>query len=101
MTFNRTFLNGFLIGLFIFFLANLLAAHLLSDCRLPALLGASACADDIARAGFPFIFLEQGGFVSRNIFNLSNLLFDIFISFDLAATSGLVARWIEKRNLVS
>jgi len=101
MTFNRTFLNGFLIGLFIFLIVNLIAAHLLSDCGLPALLGASSCADDISRAGFPLIFLEQGGFVSRNIFNPSNLLFDIFIGFDIAFTSGFIASWREKRNIRS
>jgi hypothetical protein len=101
MTFNRTFLNGFLIGLFIFLIINLIAAHLFSDCGLPALLGASSCADDISRAGFPLIFLEQGGFVSRNIFNPSNLLFDIFIGFDIAFTSGFIASWREKRNIRS
>ena len=101
MTFNRSFLNGSLIGLLIFLVANLIAAHLHSDCGLPALLGASACADDISRAGFPLIFLEQGGFVSRNMFNLSNLLFDIFIGVDLAFTSGFIASWREKRNIKS
>jgi hypothetical protein len=101
MTFNRAFRNGFLIGLFIFLAVNLIAAHLLSDCGLPALLGASSCADDISRAGFPLIFLEQGGFVSRNIFNISYLLLDIFIGFDLAFTSGFIASWREKRNTKS
>ena len=101
MTFNRSFLNGSLIGLLIFLVANLIAAHLHSDCGLPALLGASACADDISRAGFPLIFLEQGGFMPRNMFNLSNLLFDIFIGIDLAFTSGFIASWREKRNIES
>lgn len=101
MTFNRSFLNGSLIGLLIFLVANLIAAHLRSDCGLPALLGASACADNISRAGFPLIFLEQGGFAPRNMFNLSNLLFDIFIGFDLVFTSGFIASWREKRNIKS
>jgi hypothetical protein len=47
---KRSFLNGFLIGLLIFLLANLLAAHLLSDCGLAAVFGRSGCADDISRA---------------------------------------------------
>ncbi len=101
MTFNRAFFNGFFIGLFIFLAANLIASHLLSDCGLPALLGAFACSDAISRAGFPLIFLEQGGFISQNTFNLSNLLFDIFIGFDLAFTSGFIASWREKRNIKS
>jgi len=98
MTFSRTFLNGFLIGLLVFILANLFAAHLLSDCGLPALLGADACADDISRAGFPLVFFEQGGFAYRSIFNLPNLALDIFIGLDFAILCGFIARWNEKRN---
>ena len=98
MTFSRAFLNGILIGLFIFILANLLAAHLLSDCGLPALLGRDTCADDIARAGFPLIFFEEGGFAFRSIFNLPYLFFDIFIGLDFAFLSGLVASWLFKRR---
>ena len=98
MTFSRTFLNGFLIGLLVFILANLFAAHLLSDCGLPALLGADACADDISRAGFPLVFFEQGGFAYRSIFNLPNLAFDIFIGLGFAILCGFIARWNAKRN---
>ncbi len=98
MTFSRTFLNGFLIGLLVFILATLFAAHLLSDCGLPALLGADACADDISRAGFPLVFFEQGGFAYRSIFNLPNLALDIFIGLDFAILCGFIARWNEKRN---
>ena len=98
MTFSRTFLNGFLIGLLVFILANLFAAHLLSDCGLPALMGAGACADDISRAGFPLVFFEQGGFAYRSIFNLPNLALDIFIGLDFAILCGFIARWNEKRN---
>ena len=98
MTSSRAFLNGFLIGLLIFVLANLLAAHLLSDCGLPAILGTDFCADDIARAGFPFIFFEQGGFAFRSTFNLPYLLLDTFIGLGSAVTCGFVARWLEKRK---
>ena len=97
MTYSRTFLNGFLIGLLVFILANLFAAHLLSDCGLPALLGADACADDISRAGFPLVFFEQGGFAYRSIFNLPNLALDIFIGLGFAILCGFIARWKEKR----
>ena len=92
MTFNRAFLTGSLIGLFIFISANLIAAHLLSDCGLPALLGTDSCADDIARSGFPLVFFEEGGFAYRNIFNLPYLLLDIFIGLDFAIMCGFIAR---------
>jgi hypothetical protein len=98
MTTSRTFLNGFLIGLLLFILVNILAAHLLSDCGLPALLGTDFCADDIARAGFPLIFFEEGGFAFRSIFNLPYLLLDIFIGLDFATLCGFIARWNEKRH---
>jgi hypothetical protein len=96
MSHSRAFLRGFLIGLFIFILVNLLAAHLLSDCGLPAVLGIDFCADDIARAGFPFVFFEQGGFVYRSIFNLPNLLLDLFIGLFFAALCGSIAHWRSK-----
>ena len=98
MTASRTFLNGFLIGLLIFILANIFAAHLLSDCGLPAILGADNCADDIARAGLPLIFFEEGGFAFRSIFNLPYLLIDVFIGLDFAVMCGFIARWLEKRG---
>jgi hypothetical protein len=98
MTPSRAFLNGFLIGLFLFILVNLLAAHLLSDCGLPAVLAAGFCADDIARAGFPLVFFEQGGFAYRSIFNLPYLLLDLFIGFDFATLSGFISRWLFKQR---
>ncbi len=97
MTASRAFLNGFLIGLLVFILANIFAAHLLSDCGLPAILGTDSCADDIERAGFPLIYFEEGGFAYRSIFNLPYLLLDIFIGFDLAAFSGFIAHRLKKR----
>ncbi len=98
MTPSRAFPNGLLIGLFIFILVNILATHLFFDCGLPAILGADFCADDIARAGFPLIFFEQGGFAFRNIFNLPYLLLDIFIGLDFAVMCGFVARWLFKQR---
>ena len=98
MTASRAFLNGFLIGLLVFILANILAAHLLSDCGLPAILGSDSCADDIARAGFPLIFFEEGGFAFRSIFNLPYLLLDIFIGLDFAVLCGFIARLIFKQR---
>ena len=98
MTISRPFRNGFVIGLLWFSLANLLAAHLLSDCGLPALLGMDFCADDIARAGFPLVFFEEGGFTYRSIFRLPYLLLDIFIGMDFAITSGLIVHWWQKRK---
>ena len=98
MTISRPFRNGLVIGLLLFALANLVAAHLLSDCGLPAVLGVDFCADDIARAGFPLIFFEEGGFDLRSIFNLPYLLLDIFIGIDFAITSGLIVHWWQGRK---
>lgn len=95
-TFPRVFFYGFLIGLFFFFLANVIAAHLLSDCGLPAILGVDSCADDIARAGFPLAFFEQGGFAFRSVFIPTNLLIDGFIGLLFSAACGFTARWMMK-----
>jgi hypothetical protein len=89
MTLSRTFFKGFLIGLSGFILLNILAAHLLSDCGLPALLGLSGCADDISRAGFPFVFFEQGGFAYRSSFNLPILILDLLIGVGVAIGIGI------------
>jgi len=97
MTKHRTFLKGFLIGLSIFILLNILAAHLLSDCGLPALFGLFACADDISRAGFPFIFFEQGGFTYHSEFNPSILILDLIIGIGIAALVGFFFN--RKKNL--
>lgn len=91
MTCVPAFLKGFLIGLFLFILINILAAHLLSDCGLPALFGLGACADDISRAGFPFVFFEQGGFDYRSEFNPPILLFDITVGVGFAMLIGFLA----------
>jgi ABC-type antimicrobial peptide transport system permease subunit len=93
MTPFRAFFKGMLIGLSIFILANVIAAHLLSDCGLPAVLGADSCADDIARAGFPLVFLETGGFAFRSIFNQTYFLLDIFTGLALGILCGFIARW--------
>jgi ABC-type thiamin/hydroxymethylpyrimidine transport system permease subunit len=96
MTSARTFLKGFFIGLFIVVFVNLLAAHLLSDCGLPALLGADFCADDIARAGFPLVFFEQGGFAYQSGFNLPYLLIDSLTNFIFAVLCGFITSWVSK-----
>jgi hypothetical protein len=81
---------GFLLGLLIFLFANLLAAHLLSDCGLLAVFGRDSCADDIARAGFPLVFFEEGGFAFHSIFNLPYLLIDILTGIGIAVLGGLI-----------
>jgi hypothetical protein len=98
MTKSNNFLIGIGIGLVFFLLANLLAAHLLSDCGLPGVLGTDSCADDIARIGFPLIFFEEGGFAYRSYFNLPYFLLDLFISLDLALFSGFMTHWWIPRN---
>ncbi len=93
----RAFFNGFFIGLFIFFLATVIATHLLSDCGLPAILGVSACADNIVRVGFPFKFYEEGGFAFHRDFNLPFLILDLFIGLDMAVFIGFMMYRYEKR----
>lgn len=90
MTPRQPFLKGFLIGLSIFILLNILASALFSDCGLPALFGLGGCADAISRAGFPFVFLEQGGFAYRSIFNFPIFILDLVIGFGMAFVIGLM-----------
>src|SRR5262245_30869314 len=85
---TRRFIIGFAAGLLLFAIINLLSAHLASDCGLPAVFGRDACADDIARAGWPFRFYEEGGFAYRFEFNLPVLLVDLSIGIILAGGVG-------------
>jgi len=62
---TRRFAIGFTIGLLAFILINLFSTHLSSDCGLPAVFERDACADDIARAGWPFLAGGLGGFIAR------------------------------------
>ncbi|MCC7361131.1 MAG: hypothetical protein IT317_16725 [Anaerolineales bacterium] len=84
----RRFWIGFDFGLAAFVALNLLAAHLASDCGLPGLFGLAGCADDLRRAGFPFLFLEQGGFVARNSFSPAALLADLGLALVVSAALG-------------
>ncbi|HXQ34589.1 MAG TPA: hypothetical protein VN843_11310 [Anaerolineales bacterium] len=85
---SRRFIIGFVIGLLIFIAINLLSAHLASDCGLPAVFGRDPCADDIARAGWPLRFYEEGGFAYRLEFNLPALLVDLVIGIIWASVVG-------------
>ena len=85
---SRCFAIGFTIGLLAFVLINVLSAHLASDCGLPAVFERDSCADDIARAGWPFRFYERGGFDYRFEFNLPVLLLDLIIGTILAGVLG-------------
>src|SRR5690242_6921832 len=97
MNSSRAFFTGFLAGLLLFLLANIVAAHLLSDCGLPAILGTSGCADDIIRMGLPLQFFEEGGFAFRHNFNVLYLLVDIAIGFGFAWVCGLLTKSALKR----
>ena len=96
MTPSRSFFKGFLIGLSVFIFLNLFAAHLLSDCGLPALFGLDACADDISRAGFPLVFFEEGGFDYHSNFNLRFLIADLVLGIGFAALFALFASKTKK-----
>ena len=90
MTLLSRFTRGFLTGILVLILANAAAAQLLSDCGLPALLGLLSCSDDISRAGFPFVFYEEGGFAYRHIFNSSLLTLDAILGICFAMLTGLI-----------
>jgi hypothetical protein len=90
----RRFAAGFLITLITFGGLNLLAAHLRSDCGLPAVLGMARCADDIRRAGFPWVFWEEGGLAYRQIFSPGVLALDLSVVLAAAGLVGALAnRW--------
>jgi phosphate/sulfate permease len=95
---KRPFLSGFLIGLLIFVLLNLVAAHLRSDCGLAAVFGFSHCADDISRAGFPVVFYEQGGFAYHSMLDPVRFIVDAVIGLVFAVGCGFFWRWQKKRN---
>ena len=89
----RRFLTGFILTLLLFLAANLLAAHLQSDCGLPAWFNLSGCADDIRRAGFPLQFYEVGGFAYHSSFDQAALGLDTLIGLALAVAGG----WVTQR----
>jgi len=92
---NRRFAIGFTIVLLAFILINLFSAHLSSDCGLLAVFERDACADDIARAGWPFRFYEKGGFDYRFEFNLPVLFLDLAIGAIVAGALG----WLFARRV--
>jgi len=87
----RPFLIGFIVTVLLFLAANLLAAHLMSDCGLPAFFNMSGCADDIRRAGFPLQFYEEGGFAYHSSFDQGSLALDAVIGLALSLAAGLAA----------
>ena len=97
LTSLRPFLTGFTLTLLLFLAANLLAAHLRSDCGLPAFFNMSACADDIRRAGFPFQFYEEGGFAYRSNFEMGAFVIDVVCGLGLGLLGGAVVRRFWRR----
>ncbi|MEP7356715.1 MAG: hypothetical protein ABI847_05710 [Anaerolineales bacterium] len=87
------------VAVFLAFLAvNVLAAHLQSDCGLRGVLGIAGCADDIRRAGFPWIFWEDGGFAYRHIFSPGLLAADGAVGMAASLIAGWAARrWWPRR----
>ena len=84
----KRFIIGFISGLLIFSGINLIAAHLDSDCGLPAVFGRDACADDIARAGWPLQFYEEGGFAYRREFNVTALSVNVGVGLGASLLTG-------------
>lgn len=92
---TRRFAIGFILGLLLFLAVNLAAAHLASDCGLMAVFGRDPCADDIARAGWPLRFFEQGGFDFREEFRIGNLILDLLLGMLISSTIG----WLFARRV--
>ena len=93
---TKRFTIGFGVGFLIFIALNLLSAHLSSDCGLLAVFGRDMCADDIARAGWPLQFYEDGGFAYHHNFNAVFLVVNLGVGILLAAFTGLLIARIEK-----
>ena len=93
---TKRFMIGFGIGLLIFLAINLLFAQLRSDCGLLAIFGRDGCADDIARAGWPLQFYEDGGFAYRHNFNAVFLVVNLGIGIVFAIFAGFLNARIEK-----
>lgn len=91
---NKHFVIGFFSGFLLFLVINLLAAHLASDCGLLAVFRLDLCADDIARAGWPLLFYEEGGFVFRLKFIPLYLIVDSWVGIILALVTG----WLFSHN---
>lgn len=94
----RPFLTGFILTLLLFLAANLLAAHLQSDCGLPAFFNLSGCADDIHRAGFPLQFYEEGGFAYRNNFDALACGLDLLIGLGLSLAGGSLLQRVNRHK---
>ncbi len=60
-----------------------------------AVFGRDSCADDIARAGWPLRFYEQGGFDYREEFQTRLLFLDLLIGILFSSTIG----WLYARRL--
>ena len=87
----KRFTLAFSLGLLLFLIINLTSAHLASDCGLMAVFGRDACADDIARAGWPLRFYEEGGLEYHKSFESGILVLDLIIGIGLAGTIGWLA----------
>jgi len=92
---NKRFAIGCLTGILVFLVINLTSAHLSSDCGLSAVFGRDSCADDIARAGWPLLFYEKGGFDFRFMFNYPALIADLGLALLWAAGFG----WVFSRSM--
>lgn len=83
---SRHFLFAFAAGIGLFIILNLIAVHVRSDAGLFEGLGiVDRSSDDIRRIGFPFQFLEEGGFSHRYIFSPLALVSDILTGIVCAA----------------
>ena len=92
---DRDFMLGFIVGLGLFFVANLIAVHVNSTGGLlEGLAIVDRWSDDIRRMGFPLQFFEEGGFSYRRNVSGIALVLDIVIAVACAAVIGFAwSRW--------
>lgn len=63
---------------------NLLRAHLMSECGLPAVLHLDTCWDDIVRVGWTLKFYEESGFAYCIDFSMLVFVVDVGIGLALS-----------------
>jgi hypothetical protein len=97
---------AFLVGLLVrfaallslFLLLNVVAAHFMSECGLPAVLGAHSCSDDIVRIGWPLKFYEEGGVAFHSYFSQSILITDVAVGVAAAIIIALGTLFLPRRH---
>lgn len=87
---NRHFVSGFVIGITVFVIANIISAHVRSSVGIGAILGIIGADDDIRAVGFPLLFWKTGGFANHTYFSLQSLIINLMVAEVVSALLGLI-----------